>query len=92
MGDSIKAFGKKMDAEVDEFDYYGDVYKSFGNIIDLTNQHMTDITSEFFKTLNSKALDNNINKIEVARRRYEVFKETFRQVSEQYNEMLERVS
>jgi len=73
MGDSIKAFGKKMDAEIDEFDYYGDVYKSFGNIIDLTNQHMTDITSYFFKTLNSKALDNNINKIETTRRRYELF-------------------
>lgn len=92
MGDSIKTFGKKMDAEVDEFDYYEDVYKSFGNIIDLTNQHMTDITSDFFKTLNNKALDNNINKIEVARRRYELFAETFRQVSEQYNEMLKRVS
>jgi len=37
MGDSIKAFGKKIDSEIDEFDYYGDVYKSFGNIIDLTN-------------------------------------------------------
>lgn len=88
MGDSIKAFGKKMDAEIDEFDYYGDVYKSFGNIIDLTNQHMTDITSDFFKTLNNKALDNNINKIETTRRRYELFAGTLQKVQGEYDKMV----
>lgn len=92
MGDSIKAFGKKIDAEIDEFDYYGDVYKSFGNIIDLTNQHMTDITADFFNTLNSKALDNNINKIEVARRRYDLFTKTLGDVQAQYNAMLDRLN
>lgn len=92
MGDSIKAFGKKIDAEIDEFDYYGDVYKSFGNIIDLTNQRMTDITADFFNTLNSKALDNNINKIEAARRRYELFTKTLGDVQAQYNAMLDRLN
>ncbi len=92
MGDSIKAFGKKIDSEIDEFDYYGDVYKSFGNIIDLTNQHMTDITADFFNTLNSKALDNNINKIEAARRRYDLFTKTLGDVQAQYNAMLDRLN
>ena len=92
MGDSLKAFGKKIDSEIDEFDYYGDVYKSFGNIIDLTNQHMTDITSDFFKVLNSKALDNNINKIEATRRRYDLFTNTLAQVQQQYNAMVDRMN
>jgi hypothetical protein len=52
-----------MDAAIDEFDYYGDVYKTFGNIVDLTNRHMTDVSQEFFDTLNNKSMDNAINKI-----------------------------
>jgi len=53
---------------------------------------MTDITADFFNTLNSKALDNNINKIEAARRRYDLFTKTLGDVQAQYNAMLDRLN
>jgi len=63
LGDSVKATSKQMDSAIDEFDYYESVYKEFKNIIDLTNREMTDITKGYFDALNSKSMDNAINKI-----------------------------
>jgi len=73
-----------MKTAVDEFDYYGAVYEEFGNIIDLTNRHMTDITKEFFDTLNSKVTDNAINKIKATATNYHLLEKQLADVSKQY--------
>lgn len=92
LGDSIKATSKQMDAAVDEFDYYGDVYKTFGNIVDLTNRHMTDVSQDFFDTLNNKSMDNAINKIKGTVTNYHLLQNELAEVTKQYNEMQARAN
>ena len=90
LGDSIKATSKQMDAAIDEFDYYGDVYKTFGNIVDLTNRHMTDVSKDFFDSLNSRVMDNSINKIKATATNYHLLQKELEEVTRQYNEMQAR--
>lgn len=92
LGGSIKATAKQMDAAIDEFDYYGDVYKTFGNIVDLTNRHMTDVSQEFFDTLNNKSMDNAINKIKGTVTNYHLLQNELAEVTKQYNEMQARAN
>ena len=88
LGDKLKEFNKELTNEVNEFDYYKDLYKSMEDILNLTNRHMTDVTSDFFKALNSKVFDNNINKIKATNNQYKLLQQTYAQVKEQYDAMV----
>ena len=90
LGDSLKDMNRKIGNEIDEFDYYGDVYKNFLGIINLTNRHMTDISSDFFKNLNSKVFDNNINKIKATNTNLKLQTANLAEVNEQYEAMIAR--
>ena len=90
LGDVLKTFSKQIDHEIDEFAYFEDVYKHFGDIVDLTNQSMTDVTSDFFKTLSNRSVNNSINKIKAMRDNYELMSQSLGQVSKEYEEVVAR--
>ncbi len=87
LGDSVKATSKQMDSAIDEFDYYENVYKEFKNIVDLTNREMTDITKGYFDALNSKSMDNAINKIKGTVTNYHLLQGELEEITRQYEEM-----
>ena len=90
LGDSVKATSKQMDSAIDEFDYYENIYKEFKNIVDLTNREMTDITKGYFDALNSKSMDNAINKIKGTVTNYHLLQGELKEITRQYEEMQAR--
>ena len=63
IGDSVKSFAKKLNTELAEFDYFGEVISAYQNIVNLTNRRYNNFDSTFIKGLQESALENGINKV-----------------------------
>ena len=88
IGDNIKEFGKTLDNEISKFDYYGDLQKTFKNILDLTNRKSTKVDSAILDALNTKQLDNAKNKIVATQRNLDTMNKALREAQEGYQKFL----
>ena len=89
IGDTVKNFNKKVSTHMDEFGYYEGVYRSFIDIIDLTNRELTGVNAEFFKTMNNASFDNALNKLKASNTQYKLFGNTLQQVQNEYNHLIQ---
>ena len=88
LGDSIKAFARKMNTELDEFDFYNTLYSNFSDIVDLTNRRTTDISSGFFQNLHNRVFQNNVNQIMSNRTNVQRTKKDLELVNDEYQKMI----
>ena len=84
LGSDIKTFSKYLNAQVDEFNYYNEVFSNFQDIINLTNRRQSNITSGLINILKEREFTNALNNIIGSRTTYQTLKAMWNQANESY--------
>ena len=90
MSDLVKNASKQIDSAIDKFAHFDAIYKSFKNIMDLTNQSITGVTGDFFNSLAKSQLENGINSLGVLRKAYEEYQDIANQSKEEWDAAVKR--
>ena len=71
IGDSVKSFAKRLNTELADFDYFGEIINTYQNIVNLTDRRFNNFDSTFIRGLQSASLDNSINKLKSSKDVYD---------------------
>ena len=91
LGNNIKTFSKYLNSQIDEFNYYKEVFADFENIINLTNRKRTNVTSAFIESLQDRELTNAINNVTGNRINYYTIRQMWNQANESYTQADEKL-
>ena len=82
LGNAVKTYAKDMDTVFNKFDHYKNLYNDWQNIIDLTGRSATKLSHDLIVELNSRVVDNAINKLSAAKKQFNELSRVQQQVQD----------